>query len=413
MESVSPDCFYVERHQILFQVAFAMYEDGAKGIDVVMLANELLKRRELEAVGGPAYLNEIMAAVPHAAHADYYAKIVKDKWVLRRMLLACDETYREVWQESDEPERILERAEQRLFRIGETQQDGEIGISIILDEAFEEIFKRMDEGNDGVGVRTGFGRLDEKTQGFHAGELSILAARPSMGKTALVCNIAVSAADSGKSILMFSLEQSRSELAERLLCIKAKIHGQNLRKGDLDGGEQEALSRACERLRASRIHIDDRVGRTVPQMAAVARRVKRRRGLDLIVFDYLQLIEPEDKRIPREQQISSITRRLKFMSKDLGVPVIALSQLSRGVEQREDKRPRLSDLRESGAIEQDADIVMFLYRPEVYDRENRPGEADLIISKNRHGPTGDVELVWLRETLRFEPKASQVTVEMF
>ena len=202
-------------------------------------------------------------------------------------------------------------------------------------------------------------------------------------------------------MLLFSLEQSKLELAERLLCIQAKLSGHKLRQGDLDEFEQHTLMEASNQLRTLPIFVDDKPGRTMTQISAIARRVKRRFGLGIIIIDYLQLIESEDSNISREQQISSITRRLKFMAKDLNVPVIALAQLNRGVEQREDKRPRLSDLRESGAIEQDADIVMFLHRPDAYDPEDRPGEADLIISKNRHGPVGTVDLVWLRESLTF------------
>jgi replicative DNA helicase len=226
-----------------------------------------------------------------------------------------------------------------------------------------------------------------------------------MGKTALVCNFALSVAASKHGVLLFSLEQSSLELAERFLAIHAKINGHKLRQGDLDEVEQHGLMEAANDLREFPLFIDDTAGRTVSQIAAVSRRMKRHPGVSLVIIDYLQLVESDDRNLPREQQISTITRRLKFLAKDLSVPVIALAQLNRGVEQREDKRPRLADLRESGAIEQDADIVMFLHRPEAYDPEDRPGEADLIVAKNRNGPIGNVPLTWLKEQLRFADRS--------
>jgi replicative DNA helicase len=274
-----------------------------------------------------------------------------------------------------------------------------------MQDAFERIFQRMDQEGAITGLTSGLFGLDDLTSGFQPSELIVLAARPSMGKTALACNFALNACKSGQGVLIFSLEQSKLELAERLLCIHAKITGHKLRKGELDEFDQSTLYDAAEELRTFPISIDDRAGQTMSQIAAIARREKRRSNVGLVVVDYLQLVEAEDRNLPREQQISSITRRLKFLSKDLNIPVMALAQLNRGVEQREDKRPRLSDLRESGAIEQDADIVMFLHRPEAYDPNDRPGEADLIIAKNRHGPIGTVELVWLREMLRFGDKS--------
>ena len=249
---------------------------------------------------------------------------------------------------------------------------------------------------------SGFTDLDEKLNGFQGSEIIILAARPSMGKTALVCNIAESVvADSKKGCLIFSLEMSKLELAERLLCIRAKVNGHRLRAGTIDEVELEALMNAASQLSQTPLFIDDQPGRSMPQIGAVARRLKRRFGLSIIIIDYLQLIEPDDKMAPREQQIALITRRLKYLCKELNIPVIALAQLNRGVELREDKRPRLADLRESGAIEQDADVVMFLHRPAAYDPEDRPGEADIIVAKNRNGPVGSITLSWLSESMRF------------
>lgn len=412
IQHLQASAFYSDAHRRIFQCIHGMYERGVRAIDVVTLAHELKKQNDLEEIGGAAYLNEIMSAVPHAAHAEYYARIVRDKWLQRSLIEACTESLREAYHGHDEIENILAQAERRVFGIVEQQENiSRISIDDILDATFQRIFERMDQEGAISGLPTGFFGLDEYTSGFQPTELIVLAARPSMGKTALVCNIAMSVAKAGKGVLLFSLEQSKLELAERLLCIHAKISGHKLRKGELDEFEQSTLMEAANELRTFPIFIDDQAGRTMSQISAIARRLKRRSQMDMVVIDYLQLIESEDRNTPREQQISSITRRLKFLAKDLNIPVIALAQLNRGVEQREDKRPRLSDLRESGAIEQDADIVMFLHRPEAYDPEDRPGEADLIVSKNRHGPIGTVELVWLREMLRFGDK-SPISVDV-
>lgn len=406
IQLIKADCFYSDANRRMFAAIHDMFEGGIRGIDAVTLAHELEKRGDLEVVGGPTYILKVMESVPHAAHAEYYARIVRTKFLQRTLIESCTESLREAYHGQDDIDEILMKAERRIFNISEEQENiDQIGISSILEEAFERIFERMDQEGTISGLHTGFHGLDNFTSGFQPTELIVLAARPSMGKTALVCNHALAVAQANASVLLFSLEQSKVELAERLLCIQAKVSGHKLRQGDLDEFEQATLMEASNELRELPIFIDDTAGRTMTQIAAVARRTKRRYGLGIVIIDYLQLIESEDSNTPREQQISSITRRLKFLAKDLRIPVIALAQLNRGVEQREDKRPRLSDLRESGAIEQDADIVMFLHRPEAYDPEDRPGEADLIVAKNRHGPIGTVDLVWLREMLRFGDKA--------
>lgn len=406
LQYVGPRQFYSDAHRQMFEAIHAMYESGIRGIDAVTLGHELEKRGILAEIGGPAAILTVMQAVPHAAHAEYYAKIVREKYLQRSLIAACTESLREAYHGRDHAEEIIARAERRIYDVAEDQTGlDRIEIGEILNATFDRIFHRMDQEGSISGIPTGFHGLDDVTSGFQASELLILAARPSMGKTALVCNFALAVAEGGRGVLMFSLEQSRLELAERLLCIHGKLDGHKLRQGELDEFEQHSLIEAANQLRELKLFIDDTAGRTMSQIAAIARRLKRRRGLGLIVIDYLQLIEPEDKNVPREQQISSITRRLKFLAKDLEVPVIALAQLNRSVEQREDKRPRLADLRESGAIEQDADIVMFLHRPEAYDPEDRPGEADLIVAKNRHGPIGTVPLVWLRTMMRFGDRA--------
>ena len=403
---VTADRFYADAHQRVFKAIKDMYDGGIKGIDALTLAHELEKRKELEQIGGPAYLAKILESVPYAAHAEYYAKIVREKWVQRSLIQACEESLREAFHGTDDIDDILARAERRVFSIVEQQSgDEKIAIKDILEDTFNRIFTRMEQEGTISGIPTGFSGLDEVTSGFQPAELIILAARPSMGKTALVCNFALAVGAAKQGTLVFSLEQSKLELAERLLCIQSRVSGHKLRQGNLEEVEQHALMEGANQLREYPLFIDDVPGRTMSQIAALSRRIKRHFGLGLVIIDYLQLIESEERNIPREQQVASITRRLKFLAKDLSIPVIALAQLNRGVEQREDKRPKLADLRESGSIEQDADIVMFLHRPEAYDPSDRPGEADLIVAKNRSGPIGTVELVWLRDMLKFGDKS--------
>lgn len=395
--------FYADRHQKIFAAILGLYEGGVRGIDAVTLAEELDRRKQFEEVGGVEYLSKILESVPNAAHAKYYAKIVRDRWIQRSLVYACTEVLDECYSGSKETEDILQTAEQRVFGILEQQEQAEkLTLKEILVDTYERITARMALEGSISGLPSGFADLDSQLNGFQGSELIILAARPAMGKTALVCNIAEAVvSEAKKGCLLFSLEMSKLELAERLLCIRAKVNGHRLRAGTIDEVEHEQLMKAATELSEMPMFIDDQPGRSMPQMAAVARRLQRRYGLGIIIIDYLQLIEPEDKMSPREQQIALITRRLKYLSKELNIPIIALAQLNRGVELREDKRPRLADLRESGAIEQDADVVMFLHRPAAYDPEDRPGEADLIVAKNRHGPIGTVTLSWLGESMRF------------
>ena len=397
------DHFYADRHQKMYAAISHLYENGVRGIDAVTLAEELDRRKQFEEVGGQEYLAKILETVPNAAHAKYYAKIVRDRWVQRSLVYACTEILEECYSGSRETEEVLHAAEQRVFRILEQQEQGEkLTLKEILVDAYDRIRARLESECAISGLATGFADLDAQLNGFQGSELIILAARPSMGKTALICNIAEAvASESKQGCLVFSLEMSKLELAERLLCIRAKVNGHRLRAGTIDEVEHELLMKAASELSEMPMFIDDQPGRSMPQISAVARRLKRRFGLSLVIIDYLQLIEPEEKQAPREQQIAQITRRLKYLAKELNLPVIALAQLNRGVELREDKRPRLADLRESGAIEQDADVVLFLHRPAAYDPEDRPGEADIIVAKNRNGPIGTVTLSWLSESMRF------------
>jgi len=399
-----PAHFYSEKHQILYAAILRMYESGIRGIDVLTLAEELERRKELEAIGGAEYLLTIQDAVPHAAHVKYYAEIVRDKWIQRSLTQVCTEVLRECYHGSSDTADVLALAEKGIFQILEQQETGaKLSMDEILLETMERINHRMGREGTISGLSTGFADLDRQTNGFQPSELIILAARPSMGKTAFVCNIADWVAGPGNTgVLMFSLEQSKLELAERFLCNRARLDGHRVRKGLFEPAERDALFQAASELSRVPIFIDDTAARTVGQIAAICRRMKRRHHIGLVIIDYLQLIEPEDKRANREQQIAQTTRRLKGIAKENDLPVVALSQLNRGVELREDKRPRLADLRESGAIEQDADIVMFLHRPDAYNPEDRPGEAEVIVAKHRSGPTGIVTLRWRKESMRFE-----------
>lgn len=404
--------FYTDRHQAIYAAIHELYEAGVRAIDVVTLSEQLEKRKKLEEVGGPAYLLEVMQSVPHAAHARYYGTIVREKAVQRSLIAACTEILKDCYDAEKPVDEILQCAEQNVFSILEQQEAGEkISIDQILLDAWARIEERATRGGGPTGLPTGFADLDAKTNGFQPSELIILAARPSMGKTALVCNFAEAMAQGGHGVLVFSLEQSRLELAERFLCIRAQVDSHRLRSGLLDDAERHRLMVASSELNEMPLFIDDRPGRTVSQISAIARRLKRQHKLGIVIVDYLQLVEPEDKRAPREQQIAYISRRLKFIAKELDIPVIALAQLNRGVELREDKRPRLADLRESGAIEQDADLISFLHRPSAYDPEDRPGEAEVIIAKHRSGPTGIVTLTWRPQYMRFEDYAHAMEPE--
>ncbi len=395
--------FYLDPHQRIYGTICRMRDRGLSAIDPVTLAEELGREKLLEETGGPAYLHEILETVPHAAHVRYYADIVHEKYIQRTLIGTCTEVLKSCYDSSKTADEVLREAEQKVFAILEQQEsDAKLSIGEILLETFSRISDRMQSPGNISGLATSFVDIDHLTTGFQPAELIILAARPSMGKTALICNWADGIARSGSGVLLFSLEQSKLELAERFLCMAAQLDGHKLRSGDIDEEQRQKLLDASHELSEIPIFIDDHPARNTAQIGAIARRLRRQHQIGLIVIDYLQLIEPDDRRAPREQQIAQITRRLKQLSKELNVPLIALAQLNRGVELREEKRPRLADLRESGAIEQDADLVLFLHRPDMYDPADRPGEAEVIVAKHRSGPTGIVTLTWRKECMRFE-----------
>ena len=421
---VQPQHFYLDKHRRITEAIYRLYEGSYGGVDVVTLAEELEKRSELEEVGGHPYLHELMEAVPHAAHAKHYARIIRDKAMLRELREACRQILRDVHEEVEQTDHILSGAEKRIFNILEYKGSSQnLEIREILMQVYDALHERwMNEGGL-PGLTTGFTELDKLLAGLHASDLIILAARPSMGKTAFACNVALSVARHAKTVqdamehpegampkngvLLFSLEQSKLELAERFLCICGSLDGHRLKRNELEEEERRKVQQVASDLSELPIFIDDQGGRTMAEVSAIARRMKRRYDIGLVIIDYLQLIEPEDRGANREQQVAQIARRLKYLAKDIRVPVIALAQLNRGVELRENKRPRLADLRESGAIEQDADMVIFLHRDDAYDEQERPGEADVIVAKHRNGPIGMVTVTWLKECLRFTDLSRQ------
>jgi replicative DNA helicase len=406
---IRPDDFYAEANRKLYAHMMAMHDEGGR-IDTVLLVERLRQAGDLEAVGGTAYLAEVVQSVAVAAHAEYYARIVRDKATLRALIHASTQILRDAYDTTVEPREVVSAAEEKIFAVHDQRSSDQVTeMHDVLIEAFEQIDHRLEHGG-ATGVPTGFTDLDTMTGGLHDSELIILAARPSMGKTALATNVAdYVTVESNVAALFVSLEMSRLELAQRMLCSRGKIDGRKFRGGYLSSEDRDKLVEASARLSKAPLFIDDSPARTVTEIAASARRLKRKANLGLVVIDYLQLIEPDNPRDPRQEQVARIARRLKGIAREMKLPVICLAQLNRQAEAgKEGHRPRLSHLRESGAIEQDADVVMFVHREEYYHTREEAqerdlvGKADLIIAKQRNGPVGDVKLTWLEQHTRFE-----------
>jgi replicative DNA helicase len=399
--------FYDDANRRLFETLLAMH-DGGHRIDLMLLVDRLKKADCYESIGGAAYLAEIGREVPTAAHAEYYARIVADKAVLRSLIHASVDIQQMAYDPTCETREILGKAEERVFGILEDRGAGQLApIAEVLQESLDRIDARMDHQHAFGGVATGFDDFDAITGGLQKSELIVLAARPSMGKTALAMNMAEHAVLHQRATTLFvSLEMSAIELGDRLLCSVAEVNGNRLRNGTITQDERRKLIQAAGEISQAPLFIDDSPSRTMTEIAAHARRLKRRENLALIIVDYLQLIDPDNPRDPRQEQVSKISRRLKGLARELEVPVLCLAQLNRQVESSHSNKPQLSHLRESGAIEQDADVVMFVHRDEYYqtneeDRERVRGEADLLVRKQRNGPTGDVKLTWVHEFTRF------------
>jgi replicative DNA helicase len=405
IEVVLPEAFYHPAHARIYRAMVGLFVKH-EPIDVMTLSEELRKSGDLESAGGMTFLTELVDSVPSAANIEHYAKIVLDKFILRQLISASSNIARECYRAEHDAGLILDEAEQKIFRVSESRvSQGFAHIKDILKERFEEI-QRVHESRESVtGLSTGFIDLDKYTAGFHPGDLVIIAGRPSMGKTSFALNIAQHVGlDAKKPAAIFSLEMSKELLVQRLLCSEAQVDAQKVRRGFTSAKDIERLTSAAGLLSEAPIFIDDTPAITTLDIRARARRLKVERDISLIIIDYLQLARTSERSENRQQEISSISRTMKALAKELSVPVVALSQLSRAVEARGgDKRPVLSDLRESGAIEQDADLVLFLYRPEFYDPGDpeKEGKAELIIGKQRNGPTGTVNLMFEKQYTRF------------
>lgn len=408
VQLLQPEAFFRDAHAKLYSAIVDLY-NASQGVDIVILFDELRRRGQIDVTGNSEltteYVGQIIEATATAANAEFYARIVREKAVARRLIHASTEVLREAYEQAETADELLAHAEQRIFEIAQSRSVSE---THHVGDVLTDVFHRIDDrslrgGHVYSGLPTGFVELDELTSGLQNSELIIIAARPSVGKTAFAVNIAQHVAvEEGKGVFIASLEQSKLELAERLLCSMARIDGHKMRSGRLSKEDISRLMDAAGNLRPAPLYIDDTPGRTLLQIAASARRLARKHDIKLVVIDYLQLIEAENRRDSRQDQISQISRRLKGLARELDMPVIALSQLNRSPEMREGNKPRLADLRESGAIEQDADVVMLLHRPELYDKESKPGMAEVIIAKQRNGPTGEVDLTFRRSFTRFE-----------
>lgn len=408
MEFIQASDFYRRSHQLIFQAMIDLNEKNEE-IDVVTVANILETTRQLEDVGGTPYLAEIANIVPTAANVEYYAKIVEDRSLLRRLIQASTDIISDTYEESDEVTNLLDSAEQKILEVSERKnRSGFIKISDVLRDSMEEIDQLYKNDEEITGLSSGYRALDLMTAGLHEDELIILAARPGVGKTAFALNVAQNIGTStSENVAIFSLEMGATQLVNRMLCAEGTINANNLRTGQLTEEEFEKLFVAMGSLSKANIFIDDTPGIRVSEIRSKARRLMQERGgIGLIIIDYLQLIEGSGRE-SRQQEVSEISRQLKKLAMELNVPVIALSQLSRSVEQRQDKRPILSDLRESGSLEQDADIVAFLYREDYYRAEEDEEEVEednvveVIIEKNRSGARGSVKLLFIKEYNKF------------
>ncbi|MGP0067900.1 MAG: replicative DNA helicase [Isosphaeraceae bacterium] len=410
MPMVGVDDFYRDAHQVIYDAIRHLYDLG-KGIDAVILAEELIRRDQFQKIGGDETLREIVDFVPHAANAKYYAGIVRERSISRQLIDTATEILRDGYSNQFTAQDLVESAERKIFSIAEEQIQGDtLELKDVVTKAMDRIAERAETGGHAItGLATGLIDLDDLTGGFQPGQLIVLAARPSMGKTALALNVCEHAAIKNKvPVLFVSLEMAHLEIAERLLCSRSQIDNYKLRTGKgLGTREMSQLGKAFNDLTTGgQIFIDDTASRNMLQIGASARRLRRRKELGLIVVDYIQLVDSEESRDSRQEQIAKISRRLKTLARELHLPVIALSQLNRAVENREDRRPRMADLRESGAIEQDADIVLLLHRPEYYDANDQPGIAELIVAKNRNGKTDTVKLTFLKNLMKFDNLAT-------
>ena len=417
IEILDEGAFYHGPHARIYQAIIALYERN-EAIDQLTLGEELRRRGQLEEVGGVVYLATLAAEVATAANIDHHAKIVLDKGLSRSLIETAAEISSRAFEGQTEVNELIDWSERSIFSLSERRlNQGFEPIESVLHDTFEHIEKAHNRVSSVSGVDTGFADLNDMTSGFQPGDLIIMAARPSVGKTALALSLARNAAvDHGVGVAVFSLEMSRQQVAQRLLCVETKVDLHKLRTGRLSEEDWMHLTRHVGRLAQAPIYIDDTPGITVLEARAKSRRLQRERGIGMIVIDYMQLMGSHQNYGSREQEVSNISRGLKGLAKELNVPVLSLSQLSRATEARTDRRPQLSDLRESGSIEQDADVVTFIYRPDLYGLKTAEGGslegvAEIIVGKQRNGPTGSVQLMWNADSATFENLAPEFRIE--
>ncbi len=400
VQMLRAEYFYNPAHGQIYATLVAM-GSASKPVDLVTLREELVRQKLLDSVGGVDYLVSLVDGVPNAANIEYYGRIVRDKALLRQLITATTELCREAYESKEDATLIIDRAEHRVFELASAQVTG---AAVPIGEVIQQTFEQLQELDGSVtGVPTGYFKLDELTCGLQAGEMIIIAARPSVGKTAIALNMAEHmAVDDGRPVLVFSLEMGRRQLAQRFLSSRARFDQSKLRRGNITPEDWTRLQMAAGELEQAPLYLDDSPELTVVQMRAKARRLKARHDIKCIFIDYLQLITPHGGGESRQVQVSEMSRNIKALARELNIPVVTLAQLNRAVEDRVGHRPRMSDLRESGSIEQDADVICLLHRPDYFAEDAEPNVAEFIVAKQRNGPTDTVKLTFLRECTRFE-----------
>jgi len=408
IDQIAPEDFYDAAHREIFSVMMELFRNNIS-VDIVTVCEELNRRKSLEMVGGRVYIATLSSSAPSTSNAGEYAKIVGEKASMRRLIRTAEEIREKGYEESMDAADILDYAEKGIFEIAQKGQKSDFSpIKEVLIENVAMIDRAIQTKGQVIGLPTGFKRLDELTSGLQKSDLVIIAARPAMGKTAFVLNIAQNAAvKSGATVLIFSLEMSKEQLGQRLLAMESRVEMQKLKTGNLERSDWDRINMALDSLSKTNLHIDDTPGISVLEMKNKCRRLKAEKGLDLVIVDYLQLMKADGRTDSRQQEISALSRYLKLLAREMDCPVMVLSQLSRAPEQRQDHRPILSDLRESGSIEQDADMVMFLYRDDYYnpDSSEKPGICEVNLAKHRSGPTETFELTWVSRYTKFSDKA--------
>jgi replicative DNA helicase len=417
VEKINEEYFYVPAHRTIYEVLVDLW-NTRQGIDLITFTQVLRDRNLLDSVGGAGFVTNLFTFVPTAANVQYYLEIVRDKYILRQIISAATESVRRAYEEQEEVDSLLDEVEQKIFDVGEDRFKGQmLSMKDHAMQAIETIERLYERKGSITGISTGFVEFDRMTSGLHPSEMVVIAARPSMGKTALAMNIAEYVAINEKlAVGVFSLEMSSQQLVQRLLCSRARVNLQRVRDGFLGERDFPSLTAAASKLAEAKMFIDDSASLSILELRAKARRLKAQQDVSLIIVDYLQLLRSTTRRAQdnRQLEISEISAGLKALAKDLKIPVIVVAQLNRQPEQRTGGKPRLSDLRESGSIEQDADLVGLLVRPELYEedeeaRVEKAGEAELIIAKQRNGPVGEIPLTFLKEYTRFETRARNVS----